>query len=169
MARTTLQTPRLWLRPVAAGDEAHVVAALNDIAVSGWLSVVPFPYGPADFRHFQTVYAVPGDTFAIDDAQGFAGIIGIEDRTLGYWIAPRCQSLGYATEAARAALADHFAGDPSDIWSGYFDGNDRSAKVLRKLGFVETGRDVKFCRALQTDRAHVSMALGRAAFAARST
>ena len=152
------------LRPVADGDEAPVVAALNDIAVSGWLAVVPYPYFPADFRQFQQEYAVPGLTYAIEDAQGFVGIMGVEDRTLGYWFMPRSHGKGYATEAARAVLAEHLAQDPDDILSGYFEGNTRSANVLRKLGFVETAHDTKYCLALKVDRPHVTMRLTPAAF-----
>jgi [ribosomal protein S5]-alanine N-acetyltransferase len=159
-----LQTARLVLRPVADGDEAPVVTALNDIAVSGWLAVVPFPYFPADFRQFQTEYAVPGLTYAIDDAQGLAGIMGVEDRTLGYWLAPHSQGKGYATEAARAVLAGQFAEDSNAILSGYFEGNARSANVLRKLGFVEVGNDTKYCRALGIDRPHVTMRVTPATF-----
>jgi len=161
-----LKTARLTLRPVAPEDEGGVVACLNDIAVSGWLTVVPWPYTPADFRQFHEGYAMPGHTFAVDDAQGFAGILGVEDRTLGYWFAPNRHGLGYATEAARAALAEHFANVSNNIASGYFEGNARSANVLRKLGFVETGRDLKHCRALGVDRPHVTMALTLDAFAA---
>ena len=102
LARARLQTPRLWLRPVAPSDEAAVVAALNHIAVTGWLAVVPYPYSARDFASFQMAYAVPGETFAVDDDEGFVGIIGVEDRTLGYWIAPHRHGLGYATEAAVA-------------------------------------------------------------------
>jgi RimJ/RimL family protein N-acetyltransferase len=159
-----LQTARLMLRPIAGHDESAVVAALNDIAVSGWLQPVPYPYFPTDFQQFQTEYAVPGETYAIDDAQGFVGIIGIEDRTLGYWLAPRNHGKGYATEAARAVLAEHLAQDSNDILSGYFEGNTRSANVLRKLGFAETGRDTRHCLALGLDRPHVTMRLTRAAF-----
>lgn len=162
--RTILRTARLTLRPVAAVDEASVVTALNDIAVSGWLAVVPYPYFPADFRQFQTEYALPGLTYAIDDSQGLVGIMGVEDRALGYWLVPHSHGKGYATEAARAVLAEHFVRDSDDIQSGYFEGNTRSANVLRKLGFIETGRDMKHCRALGIDRAHVTMRLTPAAF-----
>jgi [ribosomal protein S5]-alanine N-acetyltransferase len=166
MTRAELKTARLTLRPVASEDEGAVVTCLNDIAVSGWLAVVPWPYQASDFRQFQTEYAVPGYTYAVDDSAGFAGILGVEDRTLGYWFAPNRHGLGYATEAARAALAAHFALDSGDIASGYFEGNTRSANVLRKLGFVETGRGLKHCRALQTDRPHVDMTLTLDAFTA---
>ncbi|MGL4311264.1 MAG: GNAT family N-acetyltransferase [Paracoccaceae bacterium] len=164
--RAHLRTARLVLRPVAPEDEGAVVAALNDLDVSGWLSVVPYPYASADFQNFQSRYAVPGQTFAVDDANGFVGIIGVEDRTLGYWFVPAKHGKGYATEAARAVLAAHFAENPADIASGYFEGNARSANVLRKLGFLETGRGMKYCRALGHDRPHVDMALTREAFAA---
>ncbi len=164
MTRAELKTARLTLRPVAPKDEGAVVDCLNDIAVSGWLAVVPYPYAAPDFQFFQREYAVPGDTFAVEDAQGFAGIIGVEDRTLGYWFAPNRHGLGYATEAARAVLAEHFADQSGDIASGYFEGNSRSANVLRKLGFVEVRRGPKHCRALKTDRPHVEMALTRDAF-----
>ena len=161
-----LDTARLRLRPVAAADEGAVVAALNDLDVAGWLAVVPFPYRATDFRQFQTGYAVPGQTYAVEDAGGLVGILGVEDRTLGYWLAPAAQGKGYATEAARAALSSHFAADPSDIASGYFEGNARSARVLEKLGFVEVGRHPKFCRALGRERPHVEMRLSLAQFAA---
>ncbi|MDP3194615.1 hypothetical protein [Tabrizicola sp.] len=55
------QTARLALRPVAASDEAAVLDGIDDLAVSGWLAVVPHPYTAADFRHFLTKIAVPGE------------------------------------------------------------------------------------------------------------
>lgn len=166
MPRAEIQTERLTLRPVGPQDQAAVVTCLNDIAVTGWLAVVPYPYAPSDFRHFQTKYAVPGYTFAVDDAEGFAGIVGVEDRTLGYWFAPLRHGRGYATEAVRAVLAEHFADSPALIASGHYEGNIRSANVLRKLGFVETGHGLKHCRALGADRPHVDLTLTRTAFTA---
>jgi [ribosomal protein S5]-alanine N-acetyltransferase len=163
--RAELQTARLTLRPVAPADEGVVVACLNDLSVSGWLSVVPYPYAAVDFHHFRSEMAKPGETFAVLDSDGLAGIVGA-GRELGYWFAPRCHGRGYATEAARAALAEQLAHDPSDVVSGYFEGNARSANVLRKLGFVEVGRRANHCRALGIDRPHVDMRLTRAAFVA---
>lgn len=166
MTRAELKTARLTLRPVAPRDEGDVVNSLNDIAVSGWLAVVPHPYRAEDFRQFQMAYAKPGQTYAVDDSVGFAGILGVEGRMLGYWFAPNRHGLGYATEAARAALTEHFTAGSDIIASGYFEGNTRSANVLRKLGFVETGRGLKHCRALGIDRPHVDMTLTRDAFLA---
>jgi RimJ/RimL family protein N-acetyltransferase len=159
--RAELQTARLVLRPLAADDEAAVVAALNDIAVTGWLAVVPFPYAAADFHQFRTEIAKPGEDFAVVDADGLAGIVslGFDDHTLGYWFAPRAHGKGYATEAARAVVDAHLSHGPVDLISGYFEGNHRSANVLRKLGFVETARAPKFCRSLGHHRPHVDMLL----------
>ena len=56
-----IQTKRLKLRPVAPEDAGAVVAALNDLAVTGWWSVVPYPYAAADFHHFRAEIAKPGD------------------------------------------------------------------------------------------------------------
>ncbi|WP_054009150.1 GNAT family N-acetyltransferase [Cypionkella psychrotolerans] len=163
--RAQLQTARLRLRPVAASDEAAVVAYLNDLAISHWLARVPYPYTPADFDEFTTQTAYPGETFAIDDAQGFVGMIGAGFE-LGYWLAPRAHGQGYATEAARAVLDMQFAHDESTVAAGYFEGNAPSARVLAKLGFVETGRSLKHCRALGQDCPHVDLLLTPEAYLA---
>lgn len=161
----TLQTARLRLRPVAATDSVLVVDAMNDLAVSGWLSSVPHPYAIADFDYFLGNIALPGRVFAIHDADGFVGVVGL-DAELGYWLMPRAQGLGYATEAARAVLAGHFAANQDAVITGYFEENVRSARVLAKLGFAETGRAPKMCRALGHDRPHVDVTLTLADFIA---
>ncbi len=159
MTRAQLSTARLTLRPVAPADEAAVLAAMNDLAVSGCLTPIPHPYTPADFAVFQGEYATHGETYAIEDRRGFVGVIGVEGRTLGYWLAPAAQGQGYATEAARVALSEHFRVDQTPIASGYFAGNHRSANVLAKLGFTQTGQGMRHCRALGKDRPHIDMSL----------
>lgn len=158
------RTARLALRPVATEDETAVVVGVGDLSVARWLAVVPHPYTAADFRYFLEEIAVPGETFVIQDASGVAGIISIVDGELGYWIAPRAQGLGYATEAGRCLVDAHFAGSVAPLTSGYFEGNTRSANVLGKLGFVETGRDIKHCRARGADLPHVTVGLQRTKF-----
>jgi RimJ/RimL family protein N-acetyltransferase len=158
------KTARLTLRPVGASDEAAVVAGIDNVAVAGWLAVVPHPYSVADFRHFHRDIAVPGETFVIEDVAGFAGIISVVNGELGYWLAPRAQGLGYATEAGRCLVAAHFGLSIEPLTSGYFEGNTRSANVLGKLGFVETGRDLKHCVSRGADLPHVNMRLTREAF-----
>jgi RimJ/RimL family protein N-acetyltransferase len=175
MIRAEVQTARLRLRPVAAQDETAVLEGLKNLAVSSWLAVVPYPYGPTDFQVFLTEIAQPGATFAIEDGTGCVGIMGLEKPgagaiaglgalKLGYWLTPRAHGQGYATEAARAVLTLHFAQGGGPVVSGYFEGNAPSANVLRKLGFVETGRGELHCRALNRSRPHVDLILTSASF-----
>ncbi len=161
-----LETPRLKLRPLVIGDEAEVIAGVSDIAVSGWLSVVPHPYSAADFKAFLFNYARSGETYVVTEKGEFCGIVGLEDGVLGYWFTPSHQGKGYATEAARRVLAEWFGDTDTPVHSGYFAGNDRSANVLRKLGFIEIGRGRKNCRAMERDRDHIDMILTREAFTA---
>ncbi len=161
-----LRTARLLLRPLVEQDGPDVVTGLNDFVVTQWLSVVPWPYSAKDFQDFFPRIK-PGYTFAMQDAQGFVGVIDTA-RHLGYWITPRAQGLGYATEAGHAVLAHHFEQNRGEIGSGYFEGNAASARVLAKLGFVEIARDRLFNRARGQDLPHVSLHLTPAAYAAQA-
>lgn len=103
----------------------------------------------------------------IEDERGFSGIItGGEE--LGYWLLPRAQGRGYATEASRAVLSAWFSKGGGEVVSGYFEGNRGSARVLEKLGFVESGRDMLFCRSMNKMRRHVSLRLTVAGFFGRA-
>ncbi len=152
------QTARLVLRPLAASDEVAIIQAIDNIEVSRWLTSVPHPYRADDFQYFLSEVAKPGETFVIEDDAGLAGVIGLE-RGFGYWLAPRAWGKGYATEAARALLLARFAADPSDMTTAYLAGNQRSARVLQKLGFVETGPGTRFGKALGKDMESVELNL----------
>jgi RimJ/RimL family protein N-acetyltransferase len=142
VAPDRLGTGRLTLRPLQAADEAALVAGLNDWEVVRWLAVVPFPYGPSDFHAFLP-RALPGEIWAIEDDHGLAGVIG-NGGELGYWLARRAWGRGYATEAARAVLAAHFAKpEAGPVLSAWHEGNQRSARVLGKLGFRVAGYERK--------------------------
>ena len=160
-----IDTPRLRLRPVEPGDGPAIVAALDDLAVSRWLSVVPHPYTRADFEHYLANVARPGRSWTIIEDGRFAGLISLEDH-LGYWLMPAAQGRGLATEAARAVLAEVFLRSDDPVTSGHFSDNDRSGNVLRKLGFRETGRGPEPCRALGAEREHVDMKLTRGDYVA---
>lgn len=159
-----IKTARLRLRPPMAADRELVVEGLNDLAVSGWLARVVHPYSTADFdAYFPQARAA--FNYVIEDEAGFAGCISLNPH-IGYWLSPPAQGRGYATEAARAILAAHFAVDADAVVSGFFEGNDRSAHVLTKLGFVETGRGLQMCLAFGAERAHVDLVLTRSDFIA---
>lgn len=162
----SLSTERLLLRPVLAEDAEWMVANLDRLDIARWLAKVPHPYTEVDFADFLSGIAVPGETFAICDVMGAVGCIQFGSE-LGYWIAPLAQGQGYATEAASGLLAAWFAAGGGAIRSGYFEGNDRSARVLAKLGFFETGRRLVACRALDRALPHVDLVLTAPAWAQR--
>ncbi len=163
-----IATPRLRLIPVGDADPEEVAAAIGNYDVARWLGRVPYPYGPEDARSFIEANAgQEGRVWFIEDREGIAGGIGI-DGELGYWLARRAWGLGYATEAGDAAVDAHFA-DPGaqELQSNYFPGNDRSAGVLRKLGFVPTGRRPVQSKALAQSVESYQMVLTRAAWQER--
>ncbi|MBW6506747.1 MAG: GNAT family N-acetyltransferase [Rhodobacteraceae bacterium] len=162
--RETIRTERLTLRPLRRADERAWLAAFNDFSHVQWLSAPPFPYTPADFAAF-LAEAPARALWVIEDAQGLCGSVALNPH-LGYWVLPRAQGRGYATEAARAVLAAHFAHPESGpVKSGYFEGNIASARVLTRLGFAEIARGPEPCRPRGRDLAHVTMTLHRTSWA----
>ncbi|MBT8476392.1 MAG: GNAT family N-acetyltransferase [Rhodobacteraceae bacterium] len=163
-----LTTPRLRLTPVTEVDPADVVAGIGNYDVARWLGRVPYPYGLDDAAAFIAANtALAGRVWFIHDADGLVGGISI-DRELGYWLSRTAWGQGYATEAGDAVVDVHFA-DPvaDDLLSGHYPGNDRSAVVLKKLGFTYTGRRTVQSAALgQTIDGH-ELVLTRAAWQAR--
>ncbi|MEO0654874.1 MAG: GNAT family N-acetyltransferase [Pseudomonadota bacterium] len=158
-----ITTPRLRLAPVTEADPADVVEGIGNYDVARWLGRVPYPYGPEDARGYIADSAgTEGQSWFIYDEGGLCGGISIR-RELGYWLARTVWGQGYATEAGDAVVDAHFA-DPAagDLTSNYFPGNDRSSRVLEKLGFQHSGRRPVSSRALaQTVESH-GMVLTRA-------
>ncbi len=71
--------------------------------------------------------------------------------------------------ADRNTVVDyHFHTAEEDVLeSGYFEGNQSSANVLSKLGFVETGSEPNFCHSRNRDLPHVDVELTRRAWVDR--
>ncbi|MEL6807171.1 MAG: GNAT family N-acetyltransferase [Pseudomonadota bacterium] len=134
----TIETERLLLRPYRASDAASVAQQIGDFEVSQWLTRVPYPYSEADALTFFDQVAGEPMVYAVCHAGELVGCVSIMG-DLGYWYGPRHWGQGYATEAARAVVAVHFAQEDAPLGSGYIDGNEASRKVLKKLGFVSDG------------------------------
>ena len=165
MTVPTLRTKRLELKAPRSRDVRVVAKALNDFAVSRWLTVVPFPYGVTDAEWFIREN-LRGEFHAwfIWSGERFVGTIGLDDG-LGYWLAQDAWGRGYATEAARAVIDHHFeTSDDDALKSAHFDGNAASRGVLTKLGFEDTGECVLFSKARQEDVPTRSMLMTREAW-----
>lgn len=58
----------------------------------------------------------------------------------GYWVAKDFLGQGYATEACAASIRIAFETMQADrVFINYFEGNEKSRRVIEKLGFRKTG------------------------------
>jgi RimJ/RimL family protein N-acetyltransferase len=165
MTDTLLTTDRLTLRPFRASDAPDVVRVLNDIEVSKWLTRVPYPYSVHDANWFTRRVAAKAFVFGIEFRGRIVGTIGCEGE-FGYWLGRAYWGQGIMPEAVLSAW---FATTGKDrIEAGYFAENARSSKVLRRMGFVETGasRNFSLARGYEVDR--IDLILNCGAFEARN-
>jgi RimJ/RimL family protein N-acetyltransferase len=175
-----LETKRLVLRAPAAADAEAIVRYLNNFAVAGNLSHVPYPYCRTDADWWlsrQRPDAPPAETqFAIElTGVGYIGQVGFHAEdigpAIGYWLGQPFWHRGIMTEAAGAALDWYFwASDALLIHSGVFAFNRASLAVQKKLGFTVTGSSTRHCLARREELRHIDTELSRAnwtAYAAR--
>lgn len=163
-----LRTPRLVLRPPSEADADAVADGIGNYDVARWLGKVPYPYAPEDARAFvRKATADVGRCWFIHAGAGAVGGLRVGSE-LGYWIARPFWGRGYATEAAIAAIDAHFAQTEAEtLESGHFAGNERSARVLARLGFAATGRRKVASRVLGQDVEGLVLHLSRTTWDAR--
>ncbi|MDO8358533.1 MAG: GNAT family N-acetyltransferase [Devosia sp.] len=171
-----LRTERLLLRQPRRGDAPRIARFLNNFAVAGKLSTVPYPYAESDADWWLDRWSADKPT----DETGFMlelpgeGIIGncgfhlnIHKQTvLGYWLAEPFWNRGFMTEAATAVLDWYFAATAAEhVQSGLFHFNKASLAVQKKLGFTETGEGTLHCLARHEDLRHIDTELTRTRWA----
>lgn len=147
------RSERLLLRPVWSEDWRGVLSGIADEAVVRNLASAPWPYGEQDARAFTALPAHPrAPRFLVTRASDAAvvGCIGIdpvpgeeESIEIGYWIARQHWGRGYASEAGFAVIAIATALGYQRVTGSHFLDNPASGAVLKKLGFVPTGRVVQ--------------------------
>lgn len=172
----TLRTPRLTLRQPVLGDASRIARFLDNFAVAGNLSRVPYPYRLADAKAWLRTWrpdTPAGETgFMIDlDGEGVIGNVGfhrdIEGTVIGYWLAQPFWNRGLMSEAVRASLDWYFetTGAPS-LASGVFHFNKASLAIQKKVGFVEIGTSSRLCLARGEEVRHIDTELTHAAWMA---
>jgi RimJ/RimL family protein N-acetyltransferase len=143
------RSERLFLRPAFPEDCGAILAGIGEESVVRNLARAPWPYTLDDARRFA---ALPQDArlphFLVTvPGAGVIGSAGMGEHEgepeLGYWIAREHWGRGYATEAAGAVLKVARMLGHRRVVAGHFTDNPASGKVLRKLGFVPTGRPGK--------------------------
>ena len=167
--RPALKTPRLVLTPPRPADAADLVAAANDPDVVRWLARVPHPYTARDAAFFLDIVA-PAECVYLArrrDTGALVGSIGLKPRPagegeLGYWLARAEWGNGFATEAGRAIVALAFGPlGLGRLTATVVEHNTASARVLAKLGFVETGRSDRPVLFIGREAPHIELALER--------
>ena len=143
----TIYTPRLTIRPMREADVGALVA-LAVPKVTRNLSRIPTGWTEAaaiDFIAESRFRGLPGFRLAIEKDGRCIGGLGLGGSPVGiaYFLAPDHWRQGIATEALSAFLPEVFERFPiNTLVADHFDDNPASGAVLRKLGFVETGRDM---------------------------
>jgi RimJ/RimL family protein N-acetyltransferase len=143
------RSERLFLRPPFPEDCEAILAGIGDEGVVRNLARAPWPYTIEDARSFA---ALPQDLrlphFLVTlPGIGVIGAAGISEHEgepqIGYWIARAHWGQGYATEASAAVLRIARTLGHRRLTAGHFTDNPASGKVLRKVGFLPTGRPAK--------------------------
>lgn len=143
------RTERLLLRPSWPEDAAELQGAIADEGIVRNLARVPWPYtkdDAADFAALEHDPLFPNFLLMLrtDGAPRLIGSCGLGEldgeAELGYWIARPYWGLGFASEAGRVVIKIARALGHRKLVSGHFIDNPASGRVLRKLGFRDTGR-----------------------------
>ncbi len=159
-----IKTKRLILRPLRISDASDVVKNMNNLEVSKWLLVVPYPYTLKDAKEWikrnrkkWRMKKKDDSTFGIElkEEGNVIGGIGIHSvdkysAEVGYWLGENYHRKGYGSEALEAVI--RFAFNHlrlKRIEAGVFAGNPSSGKLLEKFGFVKEGmkREARICKA----------------------
>ena len=153
MAVPTIETERLRLRPLGAGDIDRLCELAGDEAVYRTTINIPHPYRRLDAEAWIGIAAGmwedgSGAQFAIAlrETDELIGGIGLtierrHDRAeLGFWVGVPHWGRGFTTEAGRAVLAFGFRELGLErIWAGHLAGNEASGRVQQKLGMTREG------------------------------
>ena len=160
-----IETSRLTLRPWDEADIDHLTLGLNDLKLSQWLAFVPHPYSTSDAENWikrcQALSSAGAQPVAYEFAverrseRGVIGGVSLNkiDWTVGtagggIWIAEPYQGRGYGREAFEAKIRFAFRDlGLTKLVNGYFDGNENSWAMQRRLGYRRVGEVASRCMA----------------------
>jgi len=161
-----IETERLILRQIQTKDIADIVENINNIKISKWLLVVPYPYGRKDALFWinnsaKKAKEIPRKEYGFGiELKAEGRIIGgislhvsrqyDKSATVGYWLGEKYWKFGYGSEALEALIDLAFRKlKLKRLEAGVFAGNPSSGKLLEKFGFQEEGykRQAMRCKA----------------------
>lgn len=166
-------TARLELRLAEPADAPAFHRQFADWEVVRWLSKPAWPVELAAIEEFlggAEERRALGEAVLMAICKAGELIGGIDwnyvkgHSYIGYWLGRTHWGQGLMSEAA-AGFVDAIFAQSSEraILSGVFEGNHASLAIQKKLGFVETGISVHYCRARGVDLRHIDTKLTRTA------
>ena len=164
--KQTLETERLILRQIRMKDASRLVEQINNINISKWLLVVPFPYRLKDAKWYinhvaeeikkkpRTSYSFAVELKESPGVIGGFGISGIKfdqgTADLGYWLGQDYWRKGYATEGITSLINYAFRDlRLRRLRIPAFATNPASNALAKSLGFTYEGclRRAVVCKA----------------------
>ena len=161
-----LVTDRLILRDIEPSDAKSLIKNINNLNISKWLLIVPYPYRKSDaewyINHCQEGYAKhPRESYnfsiQLKDQEGIIGGLGIahldrKEKTghIGYWVGEDYWRQGYVREACNRLLDYGFNTlKLREVTIPVFEKNIPSANMAQRLGGKYQGIPDKLhtCRA----------------------
>lgn len=144
-----LTTERLLLRPWKESDAEELYRYARDPRVgpiAGWEPHTSVEYsrqvirdelsGPGNFAVVLKETGLPVGCAGCLIGEGLEGGLPETEALAGYWIGVPYWGRGLIPEAMREIMRYAFMElGLKKLWAGYYDGNDRSARVLEKCGF----------------------------------
>ena len=160
-----IETSRLTLRPWNEEDIEQLTLGLNDLEIARWLAFVPHPYTTLHAKNWikrcQEISNASNRPiayeFAVELKPKRIVIGGVSLNKIdwkagtaggGIWIASHYQGRGYGCEAFEAKIRFAFCElGLTKLINGYFDGNEQSWAMQRKLGYRRVAEVASRCRA----------------------
>ena len=142
---------KIKIRPLKLSDKAELAEHANNKKIWDNLrDYIPYPYTESDAEFFikLTKEENPKQTFGIEYKGKISGVVGLviqkdvyhKTAEIGYWIGEPFWGNGIATKAVE--LITKYGFDKLDlnrIFSGVFEYNIASMKVLEKNGYEKEG------------------------------
>ena len=141
-----ITTQRLVLkRPDKTINKIVFASLVGDWDIAKWLSDVPYPYTEKHAQKFIKRSSPDDLRFSVFYDEILVGGVGVSfeehnQLDIGYWVAKDYWGNGFATEASKGLI--NYVKNETEfkaITACYVKGNKTSAKVLKKLGFIEIG------------------------------
>ncbi len=152
-----IKTRRLVLRELVDSDAPELASLAGDWDVARMTARIPYPYSEALAREWMETLGAEEFVRAVTFQGALVGAVGYvpnDDGSaeIGYWIGRPWWGQGYASEAATALVRYCFTtAGLKRLTCCHFEDNAASERVIRKLGFRESGACSAWCDARQAE------------------